>query len=969
MSRRIRRSTALAAATVVTTGMVGLAPSATAAINTSHSTVASHGDRGPGQHPGKGARHSDSAFDARQPQSAAQKRAERKRAAQLQGRQSVRKLNRSLGEQGVVSMDAQTGTPREVAKLNGFLTGASSASAKNVALGYVRSHLGAFGMSSGDLGHLHLTRDYVDIEGIHHLSFEQRVGGVPVFGNGLKANVTKDGRLINVTGSPVSGLSQKAPEKLRGTLSVDQAITVARKDTKESSTEPGARDTGEHVLFYVGGALRPAIKTVTMSASDPTLDVVDAQTGRILYRSHLSSDLVTPTRHKSKRHHHGHPQFAKVFQWYPDAPGKAGRLHRVMLNKHGWLPRGSDILSGNNVHTYNDVNDNDIADANEEVHPSGKNGYIVPLVRTHPEGLQGCDDYVCTWLPKKANSWQKNSARTGVQNFYFINNWHDYLKKWPIGFTEAAGNFQKVNFTGQGQGGDPVHDESLDGAAVANGLPDRNHIDNANFATPPDGQSPTMQMYLWHMPGTNDSFLPTMGSDEADIVYHEYTHGLSHRLVVDADNNPALDSVQGGSMGEAWSDWYAMDYLVNQGYMHDSRKPGDIKMGTYVGGGQNIRSEPTDCPVGSDSPACPGTAGTDAGGYTYGDFGRIFDATGDVHAAGEIWAQTLWDLRAAVGPKLAESLVTRGMELSPTYPSYLDMRNGILQADQAIYHGHHSKAIWKVFAHRGMGFFAASKGGDDMHPVEDFSMPPTRHSARGTVSGTVTDQDSGAPAPGVTVAFSGHDSGFPGDFTAVTDGQGHYAIENVPVGTYPDVVAGGAGYDPESVTLTVTKGQTTKNWVVRRDWAASAGGASVTDFNGPDYTAYGCGPSGMINQSQSQGWGSDAGDPKHVTIELPKAVDVSELTIDPSNTCGDGPEAATAGYTVETSTDGQTWQDAASGTFGADNLGKLNPVDLSGDSGDDVKYVRYTMIDPQGGDDVAFLDSSELEIYGVPNGD
>ena len=47
-------------------------------------------------------------------------------------------------------------------------------------------------------------------------------------------------------------------------------------------------------------------------------------------------------------------------------------------------------------------------------------------------------------------------------------------------------------------------------------------------------------------------------------MYHEYTHGLSNRLVVDADGNSTLNSIQAGAMGEAWSDCYAMDYLVNQ---------------------------------------------------------------------------------------------------------------------------------------------------------------------------------------------------------------------------------------------------------------------------------------------------------------------------------------------------------------------------------------------------------------------
>ena len=51
-----------------------------------------------------------------------------------------------------------------------------------------------------------LRRDYVDILGTHHLSWTQSSHGVTAFQNGLKANVTSDGRLINLTGSPVHGL-------------------------------------------------------------------------------------------------------------------------------------------------------------------------------------------------------------------------------------------------------------------------------------------------------------------------------------------------------------------------------------------------------------------------------------------------------------------------------------------------------------------------------------------------------------------------------------------------------------------------------------------------------------------------------------------------------------------------------------------------------------------------------------------
>src|SRR5262249_1346070 len=158
--------------------------------------------------------------------------------------------------------------------------------------------------------------------------------------------------------------------------------------------------------------------------------------------------------------------------------------------------------------------------------------------------------------------------------------------------------------------------------------------------------------------------------------------GLSNRLVVDAAGMSTLGNIQAGAMGEAWSDWYAFDFLVDLGLQNDNpNTDGDVRVGQYVGAGQDlIRTQPPDCSVGSTSTKGPGTPGAGPGGYTYGDFGKIIGAP-EVHADGEIWAETLWDLRKALGVPLTEALVTRAMELSPANPSFLDMRNSILMAD------------------------------------------------------------------------------------------------------------------------------------------------------------------------------------------------------------------------------------------------------------------------------------------------
>ncbi|MGA8115269.1 MAG: M36 family metallopeptidase [Actinocatenispora sp.] len=889
----------------------------------------------------------------------------------------VTTLKRSLGTEGIVDMDPLTGTARQVANTDGFLTGASNAQPATIALDYVRAHPDVFGLSESAAGKLTLRRDYVDVAGTHHLSFVQNVDGVAVFGNGLQANVARNGRLVSVLGSPVAKLpTSLAPAKLSAGAARTQAVRNAgRSATKASATSHSDAahttsfadgDTAKQVVFETLGGPRLAWQTLTTPAKGSMyLHVIDAQSGRVLYRQDLAQDAA-----------------AKGSAWdnYPGA-SKGGKRQSRNLTKPGWLPAGSDVLDGANAHVYTDVNDNDKADASEEVHAKGSGNFTFPFTTLNDENPgKGCSDaFPCTWNPNEANSWEANRKQNAVQVFYYLGKYHDHLAAAPIGFTRAAGNFDARD-------GDAVQAEPDDGANTADGLPNSDHTDNANMSTPPDGTAPRMQMYLWNDPtAQDDGFIPSNGGDEADVVYHEYTHGLSNRLVVGPDGVSTLGNVQAGSMGEAWSDWYAFDYLVNQKYFTDSKKPGDLKIGIYVGHGDTIRSQPLDCQVGASASVCPGTQNAGPGGYTYGDFGKISSRGAEVHADGEIWAETLWDLRSALGSQLSESLVTRAMELSPANPSYLDERNAILQADTVVNGGLAHQKIWKVFAHRGMGYFAGALTGDDTAPVEDFSMPPAPNTPTGSLTGKVTS-DSGTPVVGATVAFGGHASGYFGDYAGVTGADGKYTITGIPAGTYPKVFTTGPGYEmSETRTISVSSHTTSANWTLVRDWAATSGGASVVDFNGPDFSDFGCGPGGIYDTTQGQGWGSDAVngtdgegiDPRHSTVQLPSAVDISELRIDPSATCGDDQSASTGDYKVETSTDGTTWMVAAEGHFTPDDFGTYVTVSLTAGA-ENVKFLRFSILGTQVKDygiscasqpvsGCEFADSTEVLVHGSPS--
>ena len=157
-----------------------------------------------------------------------------------------------------------------------------------------------------------------------------------------------------------------------------------------------------------------------------------------------------------------------------------------------------------------------------------------------------------------------------------------------------------------------------------------------------------------------------------------------------------------------------------------------------------IRENAIDCPVGAASPSCPGTALTGPGGFTYADLGRVDASTGqpsfEVHADGEIWAETLWDLRRAVGATAARGLISSALRLSPKQPSFLEMRDAILQAD-TIGGGTLHAQIWSVFAARGMGYSASTTSANATHATAAFDTPPIVAAGAPDVTSAALEQD------------------------------------------------------------------------------------------------------------------------------------------------------------------------------------------------------------------------------------
>jgi extracellular elastinolytic metalloproteinase len=528
-------------------------------------------------------------------------------------------LERSLGDEGVVATDRISGGARLVARTDGVLTPRSSDPAATVALQYVREHPDVFGIGAPDLAGLRLTDRYRSDDGVTHLDYTQTYRGIASYDNVLLANVDEHGRLLNVGGSPVSGLRV---DTIVPDISAGAALAAAREEVGGALLAPRARqgrgperpttfaggDSARLVLFSDGRLTRLAWRVIATGAHDWRYEVVvDAASGATLKRRSLTEFVSN----------------ASVYRDYPGAPDPGGTPLTVDLAQDPtWLSRANIApntpkLSGENVHAYVDADANNIdpppapqlfgpTAGDLEVHPSSGTDWVYPI-----NFFPGCSPAgTCTWNPANPSSRTTNRNQETTQLFYYVNRYHDHLEDPAINFTPATRNFEGV---------DPVQAETdnflnPDGTAP-------NSVNNASMTTLPDPVSPLMQMELFTSPARS-------AADTADVVYHEYTHGLTNRSV---GSGVGLDANQSRAMGEAWSDWYALDFLDILGFRTDSGgADGEMTIGNYLApasGGHppGFRTQGLDCPVGPSNPvsACPGAPGTGAGGYTFGDLGKI----------------------------------------------------------------------------------------------------------------------------------------------------------------------------------------------------------------------------------------------------------------------------------------------------------------------------------------------------------
>ena len=184
---------------------------------------------------------------------------------------------------------------------------------------------------------------------------------------------------------------------------------------------------------------------------------------------------------------------------------------------------------------------------------------------------------------------------------------------------------------------------------------------------------------------------------DSDIVYHEYGHGLTWRMI--GAMNALLYSEKARdlpSVREGASDTLAM-FIT-----------GDDRIAEYAGDDPvGIRSEP------------------------YDTYSRTFgDVAGtEIHLDGEVYAAIMWRLMKSYGDAGRSHLFdlwVDGMNYTPAGPSFEDMRNGMLMAAdpaQAPANNTDECAIWTAFAAGGVGVGATHTTRGKLRITESFTVP------------------------------------------------------------------------------------------------------------------------------------------------------------------------------------------------------------------------------------------------------
>lgn len=594
-----------------------------------------------------------------------------------------------------VTYDQATGVTRSLSNQAGYLTEPHpGANPLSVGIGFVMSNYELLGLDASDLAGEVTDSVFSKVTGATHLYVRQVYRSLPVYNTQIQVNVNRDGRILSVYNSWAPRIAQSV-NRLTPVLSQGRAVSMATAQLGlggAGSSQAGtaavsqSSPTGPTRLMLL--PIRSGEVRLVWNFQLATPDsqhwydlTVDAVTGKIWTRfDWVASDSYRVYAQPAESPNHVAPP--------PPADGRTLEVNPADLTASplGWQDSGYhdfQRMVGNNVHAYTDWNNTNSPPASEPTCGASK---------------------ICDFAIDLTQAPHQYADAAVANLFYWNNLIHDI--QYQYGFDEPGGNFQQNLLSHVGHGFDAVRAEAQDGGGT----------NNANFATPPDGSTPRMQMYLWTQTSPQRD-----GDLDNGVIVHEYTHGISIRQVGGPSNSGCLNNNQ--QPGEGYSDWNALVYTGEVGDLGT-----DIRgIGTYVLG------QPTN---GTGIRAKPYTTDQAINNWTYASMAGMSIP----HGVGSVWAQGMWRVYWALvdqygfDPNLYDALGGSGNQRALLYqnegfknticsPTFTDARDGILQAAADNFGGADVCLLWRAFAAYGLGVDAISGGPNSTTPTNGFQVP------------------------------------------------------------------------------------------------------------------------------------------------------------------------------------------------------------------------------------------------------
>ena len=605
------------------------------------------------------------------------------------------------------TFDPSTGVTRTLMSRTGFLTDANPATPESIAIDFARGSKDALGLTDADLAGMEVTDVvYSQVTGTTHIYYRQRHLGLPVYNAQLHFNIHRDGSILSVNNSftPNIGASAKSATP---SLAAEQAVASAAANLSldladaPQALSPALADAERRTLIDAPELSRAVVDSqlawIPVNGNQAalawrfqveTLDgnhlfdyTVDAETGKVWTRfDWVNSDSYRAYQEPVESANHASPPAPADGRVVVADPADE------TASPLGWHDDGTTqftIHRGNNVHAYQD------RDANNQP----------------PATQPACSASLDCSFPLNLAGQPSTYTDAAVSNLFYWNNLiHDV--QYQYGFDEVGGNFQVNNLGNGGAGSDGVRAEAQDASGT----------NNANFATPPDGSPPRMQMFEWTLSNPRRD-----GDLDNGIIVHEYGHGISIRQVGGPANSNCLNNAQQG--GEGWSDWFGLWYTVEPGDAGtDARGIGTYALNEPITG-DGIRTQRY-----STDPA--------VNDHTY----ESIQGMAIPHGVGEVWAQALWEVYWALveqhgfdpdrhnaagtaGNQRAMLYVNEGLKNTACSPTFVDARDGIIAAATAAHGGEDVCLLWEAFAAFGLGTDAVSGGSNSTNPTNGFAIP------------------------------------------------------------------------------------------------------------------------------------------------------------------------------------------------------------------------------------------------------